>query len=121
MIDHPDLLIGPKIDAVTGSLNGKPWKDAVVIRRIEETHLDYPDLEGALVAFFRGALSKLETFTEEFEEGSPLSKATPEERWLSFRRPTNDRNEGALGLLRCMYRRFSNIRFGQLNAQLMSK
>ena len=119
--NHPNLLIGPKIDAAAGSLNGQPWGDADVLHKIEENYSDYPDLEGALVAFFQGALDKLETFTEEFKEGSPLSKATPEQRWLAFRRPTNDRNEGTLGLLRCMYRRYSNIRFGQLNARLMSK
>lgn len=121
IIDYPNLLISPKIDAATGSLDGKSWEDTSVIHAIEEIYLEYPDLEGALVAFFQGALDKLETFTEEFKEGSPLSKATPEERWLAFRRPTNDRNEGALGLLRRMYRRFSNIKFSQLNARLMSK
>jgi hypothetical protein len=121
IIDHPDLLISPNIDAAAGSPDGLPWEDANVIHKIEEIHPSYPDLNGALVAFFQGALDKLEKFTEEFKEGSPLSKATPEERWLAFRRPTNDRNEGALGLLRRMYRRFSNIKFGQLNARLMSK
>ena len=121
LIDNPNLLIGPNIDATKCSLNGQPWGHIDVIHTIEEIYPNYPDLEGALVAFLRGALEKLETFTKEFEEGSPLSKATPEERWLAFRRPTNDRNEGALGLLRRMYRRFSNIRFGQLNARLMSK
>jgi len=121
IIDHPDLLIGPKIDAAAGSLDGQPWEDADIIHKIEGIYPDYPDLKGALVAFFQGALDKLETFTEEFKEGSPLSKATPEDRWRAFRRPTNDRNEGALGLLRCMYRRYSNIKFRQLNARLMSK
>ena len=121
IIDHPDLLIGPNIDAAVGSPDGQPWEDINIIHKIEEIYPDYPDLNGALVAFFQGALDKLETFTAEYKEGSPLSKATPEERWLAFRRPTNDRNEGTLGLLRRMYRRFSNIKFRQLNARLMSK
>ena len=121
IIDHPNLLIGPKIDAMAASLDGEPWRDADVIRTVEEIFLHYPDLEGALVAFFQGALDKLEAFTEEFKEGSPISKATPEERWLAFRNPTNDRNEGTLGWLRRLFRRYSNIRFGQLNARLMSK
>jgi hypothetical protein len=120
IIDHPDILLSENINS-GASLDGQPWQDAIVIHEIEKTYSDYPDLEGALVAFFKGALDKLETFTGEFKEGSPLSKATPEERWLAFRRPTNDRNEGTLGLLRRMYRRFSNIKFGQLNARLMSK
>ncbi|KAF9779153.1 hypothetical protein BJ322DRAFT_1172093, partial [Thelephora terrestris] len=121
LIDNPGLLISPNIDPAMCSLDGQPWQNADVIHKIEKVYPDYPDLEGALVAFFEGALDKLGTFTEEFKEGSPISKATPEERWLAFRRPTNDRNEGTLGLLRCMYRRFSNIKFGQLNARLMSK
>jgi hypothetical protein len=121
IIDHPNLLVSPKIDPTTASLDGQPWRDAGIIKKIEATYHDYPDLEGALISFFQGALEKLEKFTEEFKEGSPISKATPEERWRAFRRPTNDRNEGTLGLLRRMYRRFSNIKFGQLNARLMSK
>jgi hypothetical protein len=121
IIEHPDLLISSNINPAAASLDGQPWRDASVIHKIEEMYPHYPDLKGALVAFFQGALVKLEKFTEEYKEGSPLSKATPEERWLAFRRPTNDRNEGALGLLRRMYRRFSNIKFGQLNARLMSK
>jgi len=121
IINHPDLLVGPKIDSATVSLDGQPWENTDIIRRVEQHHLDYPDLQGALCAFFQGALNKLETFTAEFKEGSPLSNATPEQRWLAFRRPTNDRNEGALGLLRQTYRRYSNIKFGQLNARLMCK
>jgi len=121
IIDHPNLLIGPKIDAPAASLDGQPWHNINIIHKIEETYLLYPDLEGALVAFFQGTLDKLVAFTEEFKEGSPLSKATPEERWLSFREPTNDRNEGTLGWLRRLFRRYLNIRFSQLNARLMSK
>ncbi|KAF9645629.1 hypothetical protein BDM02DRAFT_3262776 [Thelephora ganbajun] len=121
IIDHPHLLVSPRIDSTVASPDGQPWQDTNVIHKIEKIHPHYPDLEGALIAFFQGALNKLEKFTEEFKEGSPLSKATPEEHWLAFRQPTNDRNEGSLGLLRCMYRRFSNIKFGQLNARLMSK
>lgn len=121
IIDHPNLLIGPKINSLTAALTAKPWQHVDIIQKVECSYLDYPDLEGALVAFFKGALKKLETFTSEFEEGSPISKATPEQRWLAFRRPTNDLNEGALGLLRRMYRRFSNIKFGQLNARIMCK
>jgi len=121
VIDHPNLLIGPKIDSATGAVDGKPWRNIDIIQKVEQSHNDYPDLKGALRAFFQGALDKLEKFTTEFKEGSPLSKATPEQRWLAFRRPTNDLNEGALGLLRRTYRRFSNIKFGQLNARLMCK
>ena len=121
VIDHPDLLVGPRIDSSAGALDGKPWRNVDIIQKVEQSYLDYPDLKGALGAFFRGALKKLEKFTSEFEEGSPLSRATPEQRWLAFRRPTNDLNEGALGLLRRTYRQFSNIKFGQLNARLMCK
>ena len=121
VIDHPDLLIGLKIDSTTGTLDGLPWQNVDVIRKIEQSYLEYPDLAGALVAFFQGALDKLEKFTEEFKKGSPISMATPEQRWRSFRLLTNDKNEGSLGMCRLLYRRYSNIRFGQLNAWLMCK
>ena len=90
IIDHPNLLISSNIDSAAASLNGQPWRNTTIIQKIEEIYFKYPDLEGALVAFFQGALDKLEKFTDEFKEGSPLSKATPEERWRAFRRPTND-------------------------------
>lgn len=119
LIDHPTLLIRPNIDATVVSFDSQPWKNAEIIHQIERIHRDYPDLEGALVVFLRGALDKLEKFTEEFKQGFPISKATPEECWLAFRQPTNDLNEGALGLLHQMYRQLSNIEFGQLNNRLM--
>ena len=93
IIDHPDLLIGPGIDATVASLNSKLWQNTHIIHKIEENYLKYPDLKGALVALFQGALAKLETFTKEFEQGSPLSNATPEEHWCAFQRLMNDRNE----------------------------
>jgi hypothetical protein len=107
------------MDATVVSFDSQPWKNAEIIHQIEQIHRDYPDLEGALVVFLRGALDKLEKFMEEFKQGFPTSKATPEERWLAFRRPTNDLNEGALGLLCQMYCQLSNIEFGQLNNRLM--
>ena len=85
IIDHPDLLVAQNIDLTKASFDGRPWHNSTIIHKIEETYLLYPDLKGALVAFFQGALVKLEKFTEEYKEGSPLSKATPEERWLAFR------------------------------------
>jgi len=121
VIDHPDLLIGPKIDSTAGALDGQPWQSVDVIRKIEQSYLEYPNLTGALVAFFQGALDKLKKFTEEFQKGSPISMATPEQRWLGLRHLTNDKNEGSLGICRLLYRRYSNMKFGQLNARLMSR
>ena len=121
LISHPGLLISPNIDSAVCSLDGRPWHNPSVIHKIKQVYPNYPNLKGALVAFLQGALDKLESFTEEFKEGSPISKATPEEHWRAFRWPTNDLNEGSLGLLRCYYWRYSNIRFGQLNARLTYK
>ena len=121
VIDHPDLLIGPKIDSTAGALDNQPWKNVDVIQKIEQNYLEYPDLTGALVAFFQGALNKMEKFTEEFEKGSPISMATPEQRRLGHRHPTNCKSEGSLGMCRLQYRRYGNMKFGQLNARLICK
>ena len=121
VINNPYLLIGPKIDSTTGALDGQPWQNVAVIQIIEKSYRDFPDLPGALTAFFQGALDKLEKFTEEYKKGNPISMATPEQHWRGFRRLTNCKNEGSLGVMRQMYRQYSNMRFGQLNARLMCK
>jgi hypothetical protein len=50
-----------------------------------------------------------------------VTGATPEQRRLAFRHPANDRNEGALGVLRQEYRAYPNITFGMANAKLLCK
>jgi len=121
VINEPDLLLGPNDSKKTGTFNGRPWENPEAIHIIRNNQHHYPHLRSLLVAFFSGALKTWKRFTKEFEPGSKISNLTPEERYLAFRRPTNDINEGSLGFLRQMYRSFPNITLWRLNARLMIK
>ena len=121
VIKNPDLLLGPNISPETGSFNGRPWKNPEAVNIIRNNQHLYPHLRSLLLAFFSGALETWKRFTKEFEPGSNILNLTPEERYLAFRRPTNDINKGSLGLLRQMYRSFPNITLRRLNSRLMIK
>lgn len=78
-------------------------------------------LETILGAFFRGAYEKWITFTEGFEQDSPIAKLSPDQRWMAFLNTTNDCNEGALGMLRIALRRAPNISLFLYNSITMIK
>lgn len=118
IIKNPDILIGPNVSAVTATFDGQPWYDPDTIAIILRHRNQYPHLRSALVAFFKGALKTWKVFTQDVLKNPKLSAATPEQRHTAFRRPANDLNEGALGLLRRTFRSFPRITFGQLNARL---
>ena len=119
VIDNPDLLLGANASSETGSLDGQPWENGEVVEIIIKTQHLYPHLRPLLIQFFSGALETWKRFTAEFEPGSKISNLTPEERYRAFRRPSNDLNEGSLGVLRQMYRSFPNITLRRLNSRLM--
>jgi hypothetical protein len=119
VIDNPDLLIGTNASPTTGSLDGQPWENGEAVDIIVQNQHHYPHLRPLLIEFFSGALETWKRFTKEFAPGSTISNLTPEERYLAFRRPANDMNEGSLGVLRQMYRSFPNITLRRLNSRLM--
>ena len=119
VINNPDLLIGANASPETGSLDGQPWENPIAINTILQNRHLYPHLRPLLVEFLTGALETWKRFTKEFEPGSNISNLTPEERYFAFRQPSNDKNEGSLGLLRGMYRSFPNITLRRLNSRLM--
>ena len=119
VIENPDLLLGPNASPETGSFDGQPWENGEAVDIIIKNQHLYPHLRPLLVQFFSGALETWKRFTSEFEPGSKISTLTPEERYLAFRRPSNDLNEGSLGILRQMYRSFPNITLRRLNSRLM--
>jgi hypothetical protein len=80
-----------------------------------------PHLREVLIAFFQAALKTWEEFTKDICDDPKVTGATPEQRRLAFRHPANDRNEGALGVLRQEYRAYPNITFGMANAKLLCK
>ena len=121
LIENPNLLLGPNASPEEGSFMSKPWKNPEAVTIIQRNQHLYPHLRPLLVAFCSGALKTWKRFTKELGPGSKISMLTPEERYLAFRRPTNDLNEGSLGLLRLMYRSFPNITLRSLNSRLMIK
>jgi len=121
IIKDPDILIGPNVSWRTATLDKQPWYNPDVITTILRDWDQYPHLRSALVAYFEGALEAWKSFTHDVLGNPKLSAATPEQRYMAFRRPANDLNEGAFGLLRQTVRTFPRITFGQLNARLMCR
>ena len=121
IVKDPGILIGLEVSWMTATFDRKPWHNPDAIATILRDRNQYPHLESALVAFFEGALETWRIFTCDVLHNPQLSAATPEQRYMAFRRPANDLNEGSLGLMRRTFREFPRITFGQLNAQLMCR
>ena len=119
VINNPDLLLGGSHTVAT--LYGEKWDNAEVIEIIRAGQDSLPHLRELLLAFFQGALETWNRFTEDISDDPKVTGATPEQRSLAFRHPTNDQNEGALGLLRREYRAYPNITFNMVNAKLLCK
>jgi hypothetical protein len=80
---------------------------------------DLPHLSAMVSAFFQGAHDKLIKFTQEFAKDGTIAKMTAEQRAAAFIDPTNDVNEGALGVLRIAMRRMPHLSLGGLNQRMM--
>ena len=118
IIKDPDILIGPSVSSETATLDGRPWHNPDVISIIVSDRDCYPHLKSALVEYFKGTLETWRKFTRDVLDNPKLSAATPEQRYLAFRYPVNNSNEGALGLMRRTVRAFPRLTFAQLNARL---
>jgi hypothetical protein len=80
---------------------------------------DLPHLSHMVKAFFRGAHEKLINFTQEYRDNGNIASLSFEERAAAFVEPTNDSNEGALGILRQLVRRMPNLSLQGLNARML--
>ncbi|KAJ7598016.1 hypothetical protein C8J56DRAFT_772045 [Mycena floridula] len=92
--DNLNLWISPD---VTGTLDGKNWWDAELMKAVQNESETLPHLEEAIVAFMTGALVGFDKFTVEFEPGSLIDSLTLEELLEMFFSTTNCVNEGGLG------------------------
>ena len=117
IINTPTLLVGDDISHTTGAFYGTPWNH-LTIDSISSHQGRFPDLDRALVAFFKGAHEKWPAFTEEFKPGSEISQLTAEEKALAFRSPTNDHNEGAGAMGKQWTRRAPSMVMHQKNARV---
>lgn len=99
VIRDPDVILGESATYETATLDGRRFHDPNIMGSIFQRASTALHLRACLVAFFKGALEKLPSFTTEFTSGN-IDKLTDAERKLSFRPHTNDINEGMLGLYR---------------------
>ena len=99
IIDNPLLLLHPGASYSSGAMDGKQWEHPEAMYAVWQLAAEpgFPDLAELLPTFFQGALDTWERFTKEFHEDGPIAKASAQNRWLAYMRPTNDANEGALG------------------------
>lgn len=121
IVKNPDILLGQGVSHEVGTLYGGEWDDEGVVHSIRADPGSLPHLREVLIAFFQGALEKWREFTKDICDDPTVTGATPEQRHIAFRHPTNDLNEGALGTLRQEYRAYPNITFGMVNAKLMCR
>ncbi|KAF7966578.1 hypothetical protein HWV62_37835 [Athelia sp. TMB] len=119
IIDNPSLLLSPDSSYVTGAMDGKQWERPEAVYAILRMSKDLPHLEGALVAFFKGALETWERFAREFDQDGFIASASASEKKRAFMRPTSDDNEGALGEMRVGARHAPNMTLLQHNARKM--
>ena len=121
VINNPDLLLERGASHEIGTLYGEKWENEGVIKFIRDNLDSFPHLREVLIVFFQGALEKWKEFTKDICGDPKVTGATPEQRRIAFRHPSNDLNEGALGTLRQEYRAYPNITFGMANAKLMCR
>jgi hypothetical protein len=121
VVDNPDLLLGRAVSHEVGTLYGEKWDNENAIDFIRANLDSFPHLREVLIAFFKGALETWKEFTKDILGDPKVTGATPEQRRIAFRHPTNDLNEGALGTLRQEYRAYPNITFSMVNAKLMCR
>jgi hypothetical protein len=86
IIENPNILIGPNVSWKTATLDRQPWYNPDAITIILRDRNRYPHLRSALIAFFEGALETWILFTHDVLNNPKLSAATPEQRYMAFRR-----------------------------------
>jgi len=57
IITSPDLLLSPSASSESGSMDGKGWERPEAVYAVHALMDTLPNLRGALVAFFEGALA----------------------------------------------------------------
>lgn len=99
VINNLDLLLGQGVSHEVRTLYREEWVNRDVIKFIRGQQYSLPHLQEILIAFFQGTLKKWKEFAKDICNEPKVTEATPDQRYLAFRHPTNDLNEGALGLL----------------------
>ncbi len=117
IITNPSNLLCENPSSDIASLEGDEWQHPDIFKAIKD--LNFPHLEGLLVAFFTGADETWTRFTSEFAPGGLIDAATTEERDLAWMPATNDENEGALGSFRKLIRQQPQLTMQAYNGLTM--
>lgn len=119
LIENPDLILYPDLSSTDGALDRRPCDRPEVFAAVQKLVPTLPWLRDALVEGFSGGLETWERFTTEFASGThPLSAVARQKAWM---KPTNDDNEGALGVRRVRKRACPSMSEHQHNARDMGK
>ncbi len=119
LIENPDLLLTPDLSSTAGALDGQLCERPEVFAAVQKLAPSLPWLREALVDGLEGALNTWVRFTTEFSPGGPeLSDRARQRAWM---KPTNDDNEGALGVRRVKNRNAPIMTEHQHNAREMGK
>lgn len=119
IISNPSLLLDQDASYTSGCLFGDLWEKPEAFYAVHALMPKLPNIEGALVTFFKGALGTWERFTPEFAADGIVTTATAAERARAWMPTTNDSNEGALGDYRVAKRKWPNLTIAQYNSRKM--
>ena len=86
IIDNPDLLLAQDASWITGAMDGKIWDQPDVFYAVQHLIPSLPHIQGALIAFFEGALETWVRFSSEFTSGGVISSASSQKRAEAFAR-----------------------------------
>ncbi|KAJ3845161.1 hypothetical protein F5878DRAFT_571952 [Lentinula raphanica] len=121
LIVYPEYIIGPDASCAKGSLDGLNWERPDTFYAVQSYAPGLPHLKPIFVYFLKKARVVWLRFMSEFEEGSALSSATPEQIDRAFMEKTNDLNESAFGIYRQSSRRNPTMSITQHNSRQMYK
>ncbi|KAF8290388.1 hypothetical protein DL93DRAFT_2146671 [Clavulina sp. PMI_390] len=99
LIANPDLLIGSKVSAETASFDGR-WPEAGIVDAVTKLAHRLPQLRGAVVACFKGALSGWTRFTSEFEDSGVIASLNETHKEKIHLPNRNCHNESAFGQMK---------------------
>ncbi|KAJ7473578.1 hypothetical protein B0H11DRAFT_2236415 [Mycena galericulata] len=105
---NPHILFDPNTPLDVLTIDGRPFRDQLLIRCIRQLRPELPNLLLITSNLFTGCAKGWIQFTPEFHVGGTFDSLTPEQRAILWIPTTNDCNEGMLGSYRVHMRYHPN-------------
>ncbi|KAJ3816607.1 hypothetical protein F5880DRAFT_1494095, partial [Lentinula raphanica] len=121
LIEYPEYVIGPDASYAKGSLDGMNWECPDAFYAVQSYAPGLLHLKVIFVYFLKKSRVVWLRFMSEFEEGSALSLATPEQIDCAFMEKMNNLNESAFGIYRQSSCHNPTMSITQHNSQQMYK